>query len=62
MPYTIKIELDEKEVRSDDVKRVVNYLGEVFETMGYSYQIDCHKDGMRVMMGLESPPPAEEQK
>jgi predicted RNA-binding protein Jag len=60
LPYKITIELDEKEIRTDDVKRVANYLSEVLETMGYSYQIDCHKDGMKVMMGLESPP-AEEQ-
>lgn len=55
MPYKITIELNEKELRSEDAKRVVNYLGEVFETMGYSYSIDCVKDGMKIMMGLESP-------
>jgi predicted RNA-binding protein Jag len=59
LPYKITIELDEKEIRTDDVKRVANYLSEVLETMGYSYQIDCHKDGMKVMMGLESPPAEE---
>ncbi len=55
MPYRILVELDEKEVHSDDAKRIVNYLGEVLDTMGYSYSIDCFKDGMKVMMGLESP-------
>ena len=55
MPYKITIELDEKEIRSDDAKRIVNYLGEVLERMGYSYSIDCLKDGMKIMMGLESP-------
>jgi predicted RNA-binding protein Jag len=55
MPYSITIQLDEEEIRSDDAKRIVNYLAEVLERMGYSYSIDCFKDGMRVMMGLESP-------
>jgi predicted RNA-binding protein Jag len=55
MPYSITIQLEEVEIRSDDAKRIVNYLAEVLERMGYSYSIDCFKDGMRVMMGLESP-------
>jgi hypothetical protein len=54
MPYKITIELDEDEIRSDDAKRIVNYLAEVIERMGYSYSIDCLKDGMKVMMGLKS--------
>lgn len=55
MPYSISIQLDEEELRSEDAKRIVNYLAEVLETMGYSYSIDCYKDSMKVMMGLESP-------
>lgn len=55
MPYSITIQLDEEEIRSEDAKRIANYLAEVLETMGYSYSIDCIKDGMKVMMGLESP-------
>ena len=55
MPYSITIQLDEAEIRSEDAKRIVNYLAEVLERMGYSYSIDCLKDGMKVMMGLQSP-------
>ena len=57
MAYRIIVELDESEIRSDDAKRIVNYLAEVLETMGYSYSIDCFKDELKVMMGLESPKP-----
>lgn len=57
MPYIITIELDDKEVIPDDAKRITNYLAEALQKMGYTYQIDCHKDGMKVMMGRESPTP-----
>ena len=57
MPYTITIELSDKEVVSEDAKRIVDYMGEALRTMGYSYQIDCHKDGMKVMMGKDTPAP-----
>lgn len=55
MPYRIVVELDESEIRSDEATSIVNYLGEVLERMGYSYSLDCFKDGMKVMMGMESP-------
>lgn len=55
MPYTITIKLEELEVRSEDAKNVVNYLGEVLARMGYSYQIDCQRNDMKMMMGLQSP-------
>jgi predicted RNA-binding protein Jag len=48
-------ELDDKEVIPDDAKRITNYLAEALQKMGYAYQIDCHKDGMKVMMGRENP-------
>jgi hypothetical protein len=57
MPYTITIELEDKEVLPDDARRIVDYLAEALKKMGYTYQIDCHKDGMKVMMGRESPSP-----
>jgi predicted RNA-binding protein Jag len=55
MTYTITINLEEEEVHTEDAKRVVNYLGEVLARMGYSYQINCQRDGMKMMMGLQSP-------
>jgi predicted RNA-binding protein Jag len=55
MAYTITIRLQDREVRPDEAKAVVNYLNEVLARMGYSYQIECQKDGMRMMMGLHSP-------
>ena len=55
MPYRIVVDLDEDEMRSDEAVSVVNYLGEVLDRMGYSHSIHCSKDGMKVLMGLESP-------
>lgn len=55
MAYKIVVELDEEEMRSDEAVSVVNYLGEVIDRMGYSYSLDCFKDWMKVMIGLESP-------
>lgn len=55
MPYRIVIELSEEEVKTDDIRRIANYLAEVLETMGYTYSVDCLKDEMKVMMGLEDP-------
>jgi hypothetical protein len=55
MPYRIVIELSEAEVKTDDIRIIANYLAEVLETMGYTYSVDCFKDEMKVMMGLEDP-------
>lgn len=55
MPYRIEVELEETEMASDEAVSVVNYLGEVLEIMGYSYIINCFKDGVDAMMHLESP-------
>lgn len=55
MPYRIEVELEETEMGSDEAVSVVNYLGEVLEIMGYSYIINCFKDGVDAMMHLESP-------
>lgn len=59
MPYIITIELEDREILPDDAKRIVSYFAEALQKMGYSYQIDCHKDGMKVMMGRESPQPED---
>jgi hypothetical protein len=55
MTYTVTIRLEEEEVHTEDAKTVVNYIGEVLARMGYSYQISCQRDGMKMMMGRQSP-------
>lgn len=51
------MDLDDKELQPEDVRRVANYLGEALETMGYSYTLECSKDGIKIMKGLASPRP-----
>lgn len=55
MTYTITIILGEAEVHTEDAKTVVNYIGEVLARMGYSYRISCQRDGMKMMIGRQSP-------
>jgi hypothetical protein len=54
LTYRISVDLDEKELQPEDVRRVANYFGEALETMGYSYTLECSKDGIKIMKGLAS--------
>ncbi len=57
MPYQIVVTIDDKETTTEAVKTVVNFINEALNRMQVSsYSVDCFKDGMKVMMGLESPP------
>ena len=57
MTYKIVIEIDDKDVKPDDVKRIANYVAESVERAGFSYSVDCFRDGMKVMMRLTEPRP-----
>jgi len=51
--YKIVIEIDEKDVKPDDVKSIATYIAEVMERAGLTHTVDCFKDGMKVMMRLK---------
>jgi hypothetical protein len=57
VPYQIVVTIDDKETTTESVKTVVNFINEALTRMQVlSYSVDCFKDGMKVMMGLESAP------
>ncbi len=57
MPYQIVVTIEDKETTTEAVKTVVNFINEVLGRMQVSsYSVDFFKDGMKVMMGLESAP------
>lgn len=57
MPYQIVVTIEDKETTTEAVKTVVNFINEALGRMQVSsYSVDCFKDGMKVMMGLESAP------
>jgi hypothetical protein len=53
--YKIVIEIDDKDVKSDDIKSITNYIAESVERAGLSYTVDCFRDSMKVMMRLKEP-------
>jgi hypothetical protein len=56
VPYQIVVSMEDKEITTEAVKTVVNFINEALGRMQLSsYPVDCFKDGMKVMMGLESP-------
>jgi hypothetical protein len=56
VPYQIVVSIEDKEITTEAVKTVVNFINEALGRMQLSsYSVDCFKDGMKVMMGLESP-------
>jgi hypothetical protein len=56
VPYQIVVSIEDKEITTEAVKTVVNFINEALGRMQVSsYSVDCFKDGMKVMMGLESP-------
>ena len=57
MPYQIVVTIDDKETTTDAVKTMVNFINEALGRMQVSsFSVDCFRDGMKVMMGLESAP------
>ena len=50
MAFKILIEMDEDEMKVEDVLRTASYMGETLRVMGYSYSISCLKDGMKLTM------------
>jgi hypothetical protein len=57
MPYQIVVTIDDKETTTEAVKTVVTFINEALGRMQVSaYSVDCFRDGMKVMMGLESAP------
>lgn len=56
MPYQIVVTIEDKETTMEAVKTVVNFINEALGRMQVlSYSVDCFRDGMKIMMGLESP-------
>lgn len=53
MAYKIVIEIDEKDVKPDDVRSIATYVAEAMERAGLTHTVDCFKDGMKVMMRLK---------
>ncbi|MEM3160551.1 MAG: hypothetical protein QXJ74_07185 [Nitrososphaera sp.] len=67
MPYQIVVTIDDKETTTDAVKTMVTFINEALGRMQVSsFSVDCFRDGMKVMMGLESAPeeakPSEQEK
>lgn len=57
MPYQIVVTIEDKETTTEAVKSVVNFINEALGRMQVSsFSVDCFRDGMKVMMGLESAP------
>lgn len=57
MPYQIVVTVDDKETTTEAVKTMVNFINEALSRMQVSsFSVDCFRDGMKVMMGLESAP------
>ena len=57
MPYQIVVTIDDKETTTEAVKSMVNFINEALSRMQVSsFSVDCFRDGMKVMMGLESAP------
>ena len=57
MPYQIVVTIEDKETTTEAVKTVVTFINEALGRMQVSsYSVDCFRDGMKVMMGLESAP------
>ena len=57
MPYRIVVTIDDKETTTEAIKTVVTFINEALGRMQVSsYSVDCFKDDMKVMMGLESAP------
>lgn len=57
MPYQIVVTIDDKETTTDAVKTMVTFINEALSRMQVSsFSVDCFRDGMKVMMGLESAP------
>lgn len=57
MPYQIVVTIDDKDTTTEAVKSMVNFINEALNRMQVSsYSVDCFRDGMKVMMGLESAP------
>lgn len=54
MPYQIVVTIEDKETTMEAVKTVVNFINEALGRMQVSsYSVDCFRDGMKIMMGLE---------
>jgi len=57
VPYQIVVTVDDKETTTEAVKTMVNFINEALSRMQVSsFSVDCFRDGMKVMMGLESAP------
>lgn len=57
MPYQIVVTIEDNETTTEAVKTVVTFINEALGRMQVSsYSVDCFRDGMKVMMRLESAP------
>lgn len=55
MPYQIIITLEDEKTTTDTVKDIGKYVNEIIGKMyPSSYSVDCYKDGIKIMMGMES--------
>lgn len=50
MTFKIVIEIDENQMRVEDVRSTVSYIGETLRVMGHSYSMDCLMDNMKLTM------------
>lgn len=49
MAFKIVIEINENEMRVEDIRSTASYIGETLRVMGHSYSMNCLMDDIKLM-------------